>query len=125
MPSRFVELVTPIEDSVAWAESWGTTLGSVVSNMVSRSPVSNVTLPPFSKLVDSVQSLALEHEWFGAALDGLYDAPKGALVPRGVAAYLFCCAVVVAIVRWIVVLRHASNILRKNGKAQWRREKQS
>ena len=110
MPSRFVELATPIEDSVAWVESLGISFGTFLSELVNAFPVANLTR--FGDVLN--RTIDVDHESLRVALNLVQQIPA----PQGVAAYLLSAALAVMIARYILIANKTANILKKYGQSQ-------
>ena len=110
MPSRFVELATPIEDSVAWAESLGISFGTFLSELMNTFPLANLTHfgDVFNLTIDS------DFERLRLASDLVQQIPS----PKGVAAYILSAALAVTIARCILITNNTHKILKKYGQSQ-------
>jgi hypothetical protein len=108
MPQRFVELATPVEDGVEWASAL---TGSLSERL--HEGVAHWVLPA---AVNATQRLAdCVPESVGAASQAVVDAATALPRPRGAAAHALLGALVVAVLRWLYVRRHAMRILATHG----------
>ena len=110
MPSRFVELATPIEDSLAWAESLGMSFGTFLSQLMDTFPLANLT--NFDKVFNC--TIDADFESLRLASNMVQQIPT----PKGVAAYLLSAAIAVTIARCILITNNTKNILKQYGQSQ-------
>ena len=111
MPRRFVELATPVEDGVQWASAMSGTLSDRLNSGVAKwvlPAVANAS----RRLADCVP------DGVGAASQAVVGAATALPPPRGVAAHALLAALVVAVLRWLYVRRHAAHILSEYGQAR-------
>lgn len=108
MPQRFVELSTPVEDSVQWASTLSGTLSERLGDGVAQwllTPAANAT----RRLADCVP------DGVGAASQAVVDAATALPRPRGAAAHALVGAVAIAVLRWLYVRHRVMRILTTHG----------
>lgn len=112
MPSRFVELATPIEDSVAWAESLGISFSTFLSESMNTFPLANLT--HFGNVLNL--TIDADFQRLRLASDLVQQIPIP--TPKGVAAYILSVALAVTIARCILIRNTTHKILKTYGQSQ-------
>lgn len=114
MPSRFVEIATPIEDGVEWAGSTGSALVSFVKGVAGSIHMPpNITDLMYDQFSTACSSLG-EYDTFAEIQGAISRVPK----PCGISAYIFMAAIATALVRMVIVKAHTSRIIDRYGQSR-------
>lgn len=110
MPSRFVEVPSPIEDGFSWARGLGNLLGTLATGLAENSTDGKSITTSVHKALNDALILVGDSKGISTAISVVQEVPP----PHGVAACLLTAAFALAIARCFLVSARAGSILKQH-----------